>query len=187
MKKKCFRYPPPNLIETRAYIFLFISQEDEGVLEANSVDISNASITQMTGMTMYSFTRVSVPTGEDKFALSTEEGTETNIIWAQGLDNTLGYHGSTTRGSFPVDLFCPTAASGASGVTPAPMIESTMATASPTTSTDRGLTTAPTPSPTTDSDSEEDNNGAGRVGGSGGVAFAASVAFAVGLATLAVV
>lgn len=66
------------------------------------------------------FTRRTTPEDEDKLTISTSEGEDMYLIWALGPDNEFAYHEMTLRGSFDVDLFCPTASEALESESPTP-------------------------------------------------------------------
>lgn len=113
------------------------NQNPSGVVPFLDQEITEASVSQDSASTTVSFTRPLVPAGA-KQPLSTVPGDATIIIFAFGMDNTLGYHGEApNRGGVVLDLFCGDTAAGGDGSaagtpSPAAAASSTVPSAAPT-------------------------------------------------------
>eukprot|EP00752_Nemacystus_decipiens_P003262 g3019.t1 len=82
-----------------ADIFAIPDAEDE---------LTDTGFSQSGGDTIFSFTRYTSPDDSSKMTIPDTPDSPIYIIWAEGMDNTFGYHGQENRGGFLVDLFCGT-------------------------------------------------------------------------------
>ncbi|CAM9438564.1 unnamed protein product [Scytosiphon promiscuus] len=137
---------------------IFLPEEDEvseyilgaksisSITEAETSDLTSTESSQEGGDTIFSFTRNTTPDDPDsKFTIPSTAGTPVYVIWAEGADNDFAYHGEDSRGSFSVDLFCPTLSDDSDDVLPTSSMEETPA---PSVTTTMAGTPAPTVAPT---------------------------------------